>query len=426
MSRKYWYLFFAFFLLLFLGENVCAKEVKEVCKYTYQNDLKSDGSTTTGGPAYQNATITITIYDDNSHEGTSSSWSALGGNESIMNWGQSKKGASDIQSGNCPTYIGVIASNGREWYGFTSETISTEGVSVAESGVGSMSVYKWEGADTDSYTCEYPGVGYTIKVDTNTKTVVIESTSSAYLGVYYWKGEGLEESWFSEERGTEKCLPTVACKSDKGSANYYIFNDSMAASQAGYPYCENRECSGDDCDEEVESSCLTYNRYKNQIDSLYGQIENGEDDEASLYSRVHETEQYLSSLCQSVFKVRDYSDVCVQACLKLEKDISEIKESHGINSANGDSNSCNISERLAAWLIRIVSWIRYIVPVVIIILTILDFIKAIAADNEDEIKKVSGKFAKRLIVALIIFLLPLLLEFILGIFGQDTYQYCLK
>ena len=134
----------------------------------------------------------------------------------------------------------------------------------------------------------------------------------------------------------------------------------------------------------------------------------------------------ILSLCHSVFKTATYSDSCVQACIGYEEDLSTIKENHGINTINTDTNSCNISKRLAAWLIRTISWIRYIAPVIIIILTILDFIKAIAADNEDEIKKVSGKFAKRLIVALILFLLPLLIEFLLGIFNQDTYQYCLK
>ena len=106
--------------------------------------------------------------------------------------------------------------------------------------------------------------------------------------------------------------------------------------------------------------------------------------------------------------------------------MANLKDEYGISGPISYTNSCNISERLAAWLIRTISWIRYIAPVIIIILTILDFIKAIAADNEDEIKKVSGKFIKRLIVALILFLLPLLIEFLLGIFNQDTYQYCLK
>ena len=68
---------------------------------------------------------------------------------------------------------------------------------------------------------------------------------------------------------------------------------------------------------------------------------------------------------------------------------------------------------------------RYIVPVLLIILSVLDFIKAIAADNEDEVKKVTGKFVKRLIVAVVIFLVPLFLEFLLGIFGINTNNFCL-
>ena len=57
--------------------------------------------------------------------------------------------------------------------------------------------------------------------------------------------------------------------------------------------------------------------------------------------------------------------------------------------------------------------------------SILDFIKAIASNSEDEMRKVGSKFVKRLIVAAIIFLLPLMLEFLLGIFGIATSDYCL-
>ena len=63
--------------------------------------------------------------------------------------------------------------------------------------------------------------------------------------------------------------------------------------------------------------------------------------------------------------------------------------------------------------------------ILLIVLSIMDFIKAVASDSEDEMKKVSAKFVKRLIVAALIFLIPLILEFLLGIFGIGTSDYCL-
>ena len=67
-------------------------------------------------------------------------------------------------------------------------------------------------------------------------------------------------------------------------------------------------------------------------------------------------------------------------------------------------------------------WIKYLLPVVVIILGILDFIKAIGADKEDEMKKAQGSFVRRLIAAALVFLIPLILEFVLDKmgFGYDT------
>jgi len=61
----------------------------------------------------------------------------------------------------------------------------------------------------------------------------------------------------------------------------------------------------------------------------------------------------------------------------------------------------------------------------LILLSILDFIKSVVSDNEDEMKKVGTKFIKRLIVSVLIFILPLILEYILGIFNIGTNDYCL-
>ena len=50
---------------------------------------------------------------------------------------------------------------------------------------------------------------------------------------------------------------------------------------------------------------------------------------------------------------------------------------------------------------------------------ILDFIKAIVADKDDEMKKVQGRFVKRLIAAALVFIIPLIIEFVLTKMGFD-------
>ena len=60
-------------------------------------------------------------------------------------------------------------------------------------------------------------------------------------------------------------------------------------------------------------------------------------------------------------------------------------------------------------------------PVIVIVLGILDFIKAIGSDKEDEMKKAQGRFVKRLIAAVLIFIIPFIIEFVLDKMGFGEY-----
>jgi hypothetical protein len=67
----------------------------------------------------------------------------------------------------------------------------------------------------------------------------------------------------------------------------------------------------------------------------------------------------------------------------------------------------------------ILSLLRFAVPILIIGLSVVDFIKAVAAQDQNEIKKAANKFAKRLLIGVIIFLLPTLLDLILDLAGVE-------
>lgn len=65
--------------------------------------------------------------------------------------------------------------------------------------------------------------------------------------------------------------------------------------------------------------------------------------------------------------------------------------------------------------------IKFAVPIILLVMSVLDFIKAIATNNNDEIKKSTSKFIKRLIIAILILVLPTLLYFILNdLIGLET------
>lgn len=125
----------------------------------------------------------------------------------------------------------------------------------------------------------------------------------------------------------------------------------------------------------------------------------------------------LTSFCSSTLANLDYSgnDKCVKECLQVEKEID--------NTLNTNINGeCGFSGRLLAWISNILRWAKYILPVLVMVLGILDFMKAMGADKEDEMKKAQGRFVKRLIAAALVFLIPLILEFVLDKmgFGYDS------
>ncbi len=61
--------------------------------------------------------------------------------------------------------------------------------------------------------------------------------------------------------------------------------------------------------------------------------------------------------------------------------------------------------------------IKLATPILVIVLSTIDYIKALASSNADELKKTNGKTIKRLIIGLLIFFLPFLLDLIFHLFG---------
>ena len=62
-----------------------------------------------------------------------------------------------------------------------------------------------------------------------------------------------------------------------------------------------------------------------------------------------------------------------------------------------------------------INLVKYLVPILLITFSIIDFAKAIFAGSEDNIKKAQSRFIKRIIISIVIFLVPGLLKLILGI-----------
>lgn len=129
------------------------------------------------------------------------------------------------------------------------------------------------------------------------------------------------------------------------------------------------------------------------------------------YKKVKEE---VKSLCKQSLEYANYNDACVLRCLTISNDIEEWDKQFDLKNGG---EYCGFSEKLIAWILNIIKWIKYIVPVIVIVFGILDFIKATSSDKDDDMKKAQSNFVKRLIAAALIFLIPFIIEFILPRFG---------
>ena len=66
------------------------------------------------------------------------------------------------------------------------------------------------------------------------------------------------------------------------------------------------------------------------------------------------------------------------------------------------------------------NFLKILLPLLIIGLSIMDFIKAITGDKDRELKKTFKRFVKRLVLAVVFFFLPVLINLLLDIFMIDS------
>lgn len=79
--------------------------------------------------------------------------------------------------------------------------------------------------------------------------------------------------------------------------------------------------------------------------------------------------------------------------------------------------------QMQEFLQDIFTLIKFLAPTLVLALSTMDYIKAISAQNADEIKKANGRFAKRLVAGIAVFLLPFILDLLFemfGLYGLDT------
>ena len=221
----------------------------------------------------------------------------------------------------------------------------------------------------------------------------------------------------------EEALELYYCKYYQAGGNYssgttyiYIFYDNLHKEEYKDSLPEEISCfdlkSNEAKKGEVDSkkSCKTYEDHEVLIEEDFQNFQ-----KTKKYNYIIEANKEikkLTNLCRSILTYTNYGDNCLNACLDFQDWLESKKNEYGIEE-NGKIQVCGFSERLIHWIANIIRWVKYIAPVAVIVLGILDFMKAISADKDDEMKKAQQRFIRRLIAAALIFIVPFIIEFIL-------------
>ena len=106
--------------------------------------------------------------------------------------------------------------------------------------------------------------------------------------------------------------------------------------------------------------------------------------------------------------------------LKTEENV-EIPKFDSCRSLLGDPTN----EKMPAfYIIKAFDVVKYVAIVLLIVMSIFDFVGAAGANNEDSIKKATSKTITRLILCVVIFLLPVLIKFVLKYLNNRAIDLC--
>ncbi len=87
---------------------------------------------------------------------------------------------------------------------------------------------------------------------------------------------------------------------------------------------------------------------------------------------------------------------------------------------------CNGLEAVVSVVKFILKIIQWVVPIILIVLGTIDLVKAVVAGKDDDIKKHQQTLIKRIIAAVIVFLIPMLVSILMGWIGNDDWKTCWK
>ena len=102
--------------------------------------------------------------------------------------------------------------------------------------------------------------------------------------------------------------------------------------------------------------------------------------------------------------------------------ISSLKDNKECKGILGNPDN---EDSVAWFLVKILNYLRLLGPLMVLVLSSLDFAKAILTSDDESLKKAQSSLITRLILAALLFILPTLIEVILDIFGFTSSDVCI-
>ena len=127
-----------------------------------------------------------------------------------------------------------------------------------------------------------------------------------------------------------------------------------------------------------------------------------------------------NSTCQVSFTIRKGSDSSGSSGYSDpvggKSEVDRTTRKHGVNLEDVDCSAI-LPHEVQEVLKNILTFVKYAGPILVVVLTIIDLIKAAVSGDAGEMKKVSNKFIKRLIAAILLFFIPILVGIIFDFFN---------
>ena len=102
--------------------------------------------------------------------------------------------------------------------------------------------------------------------------------------------------------------------------------------------------------------------------------------------------------------------------------ISSLKDNKECKGILGNPDN---EDSVAWFLVKILDYLKLLGPLMILVLSSLDFAKAILMSDDESLKKAQSSLITILILAALLFVLPTLIEVVLDIFGFTSSDVCI-